>query len=325
MSPGLATCLLTILLMGATAPAHAQQQIVDPDFDPRVIEPAYRADGPRVTIDAAHNNFHTADGQYAPFAALMRADGFRVTSGASGFSAASLAATDILVISNARGKPAPASAFTAAEADAVRDWVAGGGSLLLIADHTPFGSAAADFAGRFGVTMGKGYAFINPPKGRLTTQIEYRGDALGNHPIIAGRNDKERIRSVKTFTGQSLSGPPRAAILLRLPEAAREVPDTDALDAAASGKPATVTPVGGRAQALAFTHGKGRVVVLGEAGMLSAQLIRLPGRPEMRVGMSVKGYDDRQFALNVMHWLSGLLTAPTGTFTHATMGGVVPW
>ena len=308
MSHGLATCLLTILLASAAAPAHAQQQIVDPDFDPRVAEPAYRADGPRVTIDAAHNNFHTADGQYSPFAALLRADGFRVASGTSSFSGAGLAATDILVISNARGKPAPANAFTAAEADTVRDWVAGGGSLLLIADHTPFGSAAADLAGRFGVTMGKGYAFINPPRDRVTTQIEYRRDGLGNHPIIAGRSEKERIRIVKTFTGQSLSGPPGATILLRLPDPAFEARDSDTLDAAANGRPATVTPVGGRAQGLAFTHGKGRVVVLGEAGMLSAQIVRLPGRPEMRMGMSVKGYDDRQFALNIMHWLSGLLT-----------------
>ena len=42
---------------------------------------------------------------------------------------------------------------------AIRDWVRAGGALLLIADHAPFGSAAASLASRFGVSMGKGWTF----------------------------------------------------------------------------------------------------------------------------------------------------------------------
>jgi hypothetical protein len=53
-----------------------------------------------------------------------------------------------------------------------------------------------------------------------------------------------------------------------------------------------------------MTFGKGRVVVLGEAGMLSAQMIRYPDGREMRFGMNMPGNDNRQFALNVAHWLS---------------------
>ena len=59
-----------------------------------------------------------------------------------------------------------------------------------------------------------------------------------------------------------------------------------------------------------MTFGKGRVVVLGEAALFSAQVITLPDgdrQKVMKVGMNVPGYDDRQFALNVLHWLSGLL------------------
>ena len=59
----------------------------------------------------------------------------------------------------------------------------------------------------------------------------------------------------------------------------------------------------GRAQGLAFEMGRGKVVVLGEAGMLSAQI---NGPFKMRVGMNVQGIDNRQFALNIMHWLSGV-------------------
>jgi len=60
----------------------------------------------------------------------------------------------------------------------------------------------------------------------------------------------------------------------------------------------------GRAQGLAFTFGKGRVVVMGEAGMLSAQLAGPDKKP---FGMNRPGIDNRQLALNIMRWLSGLL------------------
>jgi len=56
--------------------------------------------------------------------------------------------------------------------------------------------------------------------------------------------------------------------------------------------------------------GKGRVVVLGEAALLTAQIVTSPdGNPQTqrKFGMNAPGNDDRQFALNVLHWLSGVL------------------
>ena len=52
-----------------------------------------------------------------------------------------------------------------------------------------------------------------------------------------------------------------------------------------------------------MNYGSGRVVVLGEAAMLSAQ-IDAEGRA---FGMNYPNIDNRQFALNIMHWLSSLL------------------
>jgi hypothetical protein len=68
----------------------------------------------------------------------------------------------------------------------------------------------------------------------------------------------------------------------------------------------TTKPVSaaGRAQGIAMKFGKGRVIILGEAGMLSAQIIASKG---IRFGMNRPGIDNRQLALNIMHWLSGLL------------------
>jgi hypothetical protein len=60
----------------------------------------------------------------------------------------------------------------------------------------------------------------------------------------------------------------------------------------------------GRAQGIVLTAGKGRIVVMGEAAMLSAQMA---GPNGMKFGMNRPGIDNRQLALNIMHWLSGLL------------------
>ena len=51
--------------------------------------------------------------------------------------------------------------------------------------------------------------------------------------------------------------------------------------------------------------GKGRVVVMGEAAMLTAQLA---GAEKAKFGgLNQTGIDNRQLALNIMHWLSGIL------------------
>jgi hypothetical protein len=63
-------------------------------------------------------------------------------------------------------------------------------------------------------------------------------------------------------------------------------------------------PAESYAQGLALTHGRGRIVVLGDAAMLTAQLRRYDG---LSFGMTTPGYDNRQLALNIMHWLTRLI------------------
>ncbi|HMH43828.1 MAG TPA: hypothetical protein VK557_10120, partial [Pyrinomonadaceae bacterium] len=160
---------LSLILAASTllAAASRAQQVADPSFDPKVAHPAYTKNGPKVLFDEAHNNFHTASGRYKPFADLITNDGYQITPNKEKFSAASLKGFDILVISNALGAermnmPEAANpAFTAEECDAVRDWVKGGGNLLLIADHAPMGSANQVLAERFGVNMSKMFTIDN--------------------------------------------------------------------------------------------------------------------------------------------------------------------
>lgn len=67
----------------------------------------------------------------------------------------------------------------------------------------------------------------------------------------------------------------------------------------------TKAPVAGRAQALALTRGRGRVVILGEAAMFTSQL---SGPEKVRWGgLNNPKLDNEQLALNILHWLSGLI------------------
>jgi hypothetical protein len=297
--------LLTIctILLFLTSVAAAQQQ-PDPEFNTSVEHPAYKKEGPRVMFDEAHHNFHTTEGRYKPFVDIMMNDGYRVVRNRQPFSKTSLSSFKILVIANALGaeedddEGAEKSAFTDEEIQIVHDWVKSGGALLLIADHAPFGSAAAALASRFGVDMSKGYTFDREHSvaGRPSDLIFSRENKLlASHPITEGRDETEKINLLRSFTGQSLKGPDDSSAILKLSEAATDSPGYQA---------ETSVSAAGRAQALALKFGKGRVLVQGEAAMLSAQV---SGPENRRMGMNVPGNDNRQYALNLMHWLSGLL------------------
>jgi hypothetical protein len=296
--------LLALLI--STALVSDAQQVADPNFDAKVAHPAYSKNGPKVLFDEAHNNFHTASGRYKPFADLITHDGYQITPNKEKFSAAVLKAFDILVISNALGAErmnmpeASNPAFTPEECDAVRDWVKGGGNLLLIADHAPMGSANQIMADRFGVNMSKAFT-VDPENSDPETKnpgfIVYTRESgrLADHAITRGRNDSERINKIIAFTGQSLKGPPDSFAFMKLADSA-----VDAMPGSNPNPPSAA----GRAQGIVMTFGKGRLVVLGEAAMLSAQLA---GPNLMKFGMNRPGLDNRQLALNIMHWLSGLL------------------
>lgn len=309
--------VIMILLLGASL---YSQQMADPDFNAAVARPAYTRKHPKVVIDEAHSNFHTTTGRYKPFADLLISDGYNVVPGTEKFQKESLKGVDVLVIANAAAPNATNElsepAFSEQECDAVRDWVRAGGSLLLIADHAPFGGASENLAKRFGVGMGNGFVFdlANSDTGPTTLVFSKENGLLGTHPLLRGRNRSEEVKRVVSFTGQSLVVPQGAVALMKLSPTAYESPNRGDLQAAVAADPkqetAQARAAAGRAQALAMKFGKGRVVVLGEAAMFSAQVVRTAQggqRREGKMGMNVPGSDDKQFALNVMHWLSRLL------------------
>lgn len=311
----------------ATASASPGSRVIEipatgPDAPPtvrlEVDEPRFAAgSGPRLGIDEAHRNFHTVDGMFAPFAAAARADGFRVAAHREPFTTESLAGLDILVIANALAErndpqaggtwtlPTP-SAFTSAEIDAVEAWVQAGGRLWLIADHMPFPGAAEGLAARLGFGVSNGFAFATDEHGTVIPEpIQHTradGRITADHPITEGRGPHERVSSVRSFTGQAFTVPTDATVVLRMPTHAVSL-----LPAQAWTFDAT-TPkqaVGDWAVIAAREHGRGRVVMSGEAAMLSARYVRLESGAWEPVGFHVpEAHDNLVLVLNALRWLA---------------------
>ena len=311
-----------LMLLVATALLNAEplraQQVADTAFHYPIAHPAYAAGaGPVVAIDQAHNNFHTASGRYLPFARLLARDGYVVRPWTQQFTLEGLRTVRILVIANAlaernrmRGNradwslPTP-SAFTPQEIAAVHAWVEGGGSLLLIADHMPFGGNAADLAAAFGVRFSNGFAMDTSQRKSLGVLVFRRSDgSLPPGAIADGRSPEERVDSVATFTGQAFQADTAAhagGLLVFGPAATMLLPDT-----AWVFHPTTPRrSVAGWFQGAALRVGKGRVALFGEAAMFSAQVAGPRRRP---MGMNAPvAARNAQFLLNVVHWLTGLL------------------
>lgn len=296
--------LVALLLAGSPALA---QQVADPDADVAVARPAWpTGTGPRVVIDGGHHNFHTVDGRFSPFATVLRNDGFRVEGRTGVLTAKALADVDILVIANplnaaneAEWKLPTPSAFTPDEVAAIKAWVEGGGALLLIADHMPFPGAAGDLAGAFGFRFSNGFA-VREPKGG-PDYFSLADGTLKDDPVMRGRDDSERIDRLRTFTGSAFTAPPGARPLIVFPKG------YVSLEPQVAWQFDSQTPsvdIEGRLQGAVLEVGKGRVAVFGEAAMFTAQA---SGPNKTRIGFNAPDAPrNKQFLLNVTHWLAGV-------------------
>ncbi|MBL8011515.1 MAG: DUF4350 domain-containing protein [Flavobacteriales bacterium] len=255
------------------------QQVADPGFRPVFGDAAFPpGEGPVVAIDQAHGNFHTRDGRYQGFARVAEADGHRVRTWDTGFDPEALNEVDVLVIANALhpsnaehwALPTP-SAFTDAEVSTVRKWVENGGALLLLADHMPFAGAASELAAAFGFTFSNGFALREPQRPADLFTI---GEGLVAEGPAAG------LDTVATFTGSAFRPAPEAQPLLELgPAWTLLEPDT-----AWRFSDGTRQRSGdGWVQGAYLEVGLGRMVLLGEAAMFSAQLA---GPERQPVGMN---------------------------------------
>jgi hypothetical protein len=151
--------------------------------------------------------------------------------------------------------------------------------------------------------------------GEVSDTINFQGNAkyrdelvfsranglLLENEITQGRNLQEPINKVVSFRGQSLSIPDSAIVLLRLsgssllsvPTGSKTVGDKTYIEFS---EPVSAS---GNCQGLALKYGKGKLIILGEAAMITAQKYKAE-----KFGMNAPGNDNKQFTLNIMRWLA---------------------
>lgn len=281
-------------------------QRADNDFDVTVKVPAFKENKPLLLFDEGHNNFHTTNGLYEPFANLARNDGYDVKTLTTPITAEVLRSATLYVITNARGKGDlnDTPAFTEGETEIIKSWVINGGSLLLIADHFPFGSAVENLGNKLGIEFQKGmvqdsvhYDKRSNDQSQLVFSKENK--LLAEHTITNG------INKVITFTGQSITCKDSSCIsFLNLSDAAYDMTPITKVTKDGNDTRVEVTygnpqSAKGRSQGVALKLGKGKVVCLGEAAMLTAQ----KNRDNSKVGMNYNA-DNKKLALNILHWLT---------------------
>jgi hypothetical protein len=293
-------CFLIVFFFSTTL--TQAQQVADMDFKYQIKKTMYETGkGSLIVLDEAHFNFHTLAGRYAPFGQLLQSDGYVLKSGNERFTSEYLSKIKILVIANAMADSSaewrlPAkSAFKESEITALKQWVQAGGSLMLIADHMPFAGCSAQLSLAFGFNFIDGFAIRRDKKPEV---FSYKRNNLNQNIITKGRTKDEAIDSLMCFTGQGFIAPREATVLTRLNDDYEVL-----LPTVAWGFSENTPRMSGQSlvNGAFMDYGKGRLVVMGEAAMFSAQL---SGPLKVKAGMnSVNAKQNAQFLLNIVHWL----------------------
>jgi hypothetical protein len=298
------TSLINLLIfIGASLWA---QQVPDTNFNPKIKNPAYKTnDGPIVFIDEGHNNFHTKDGRYSPFAKVLEKDGYQIKAYKGDFVDNHLNEGKILVIANPLNKinidnwtlPNP-SAFKDEEINTLEKWVRHGGSLFLIVDHMPWPGASEKLAKTFGFEFINGFSIniVNP------AYFWSENQTIAENTITLGRDSTEIINCIPMTEGQAFKIPSDAKPILIFDDASLILLPKTAWEFNAE---TPIMNIEGLSQGAYKRYGKGRIVVFGEASMFSAQ-IGDPGKRKMGMN-SEDAKDNFILLLNIIHWLDGLL------------------
>jgi hypothetical protein len=293
------------------------QQVNDPRFRFANADPVFpKGEGPRVCVDEAHHNVHTISQRFAPFAEILRSDGFRPVAFTQPLRAVALGTCDILVLGAGRATsgqspefwayPHP-SAYARSEMDAVVKWVRDGGALLFTWDHAPAAGAAAGLANLLGVQTLDAWSDMTP-QGRYP-EIVRRADRLFiDHPILRGRSRTEQIDSLATHGGGAFF-PSRwiQPVLTYGREATAWVLMGD-MGQDLAGIPESEWPrfdIEGWLLVGSRDWGQGRIVFLADSTLCTAQV---HGQEATPIAMShPAGAQNAQFCLNMVRWLGRIL------------------
>jgi len=285
-----------IILLFSSLNLFSQQQ-PDLDFPINIENPKYTGvETALIGIDASHNNLHTLKANFAPFAKLMEADGYKPIS-IEKITEEILDSLNIFVISNAidssnvgNWRRPIANAFTDSEINIIERWVKDGGSLLVIADHMPFAGATNELAKKFGFSYEDGFV-MNEGRSWPPETYSKKAGNLFDTPIT------ENIDSLAAFTGSALNAPSGATIIAKFPDSHKLlIPEVAwQFEENTIEKPIDKVVMGAISK-----YGNGKVAFFTEAAMFTAQIVQ----EQYKVGFnSPAAPQNIQFVLNTIHWL----------------------
>lgn len=304
----------------------------DEAYSPNLAHRAFVTDGPVVLLDEGHGNSHFDKA----FVKLMSEDGYTVKVLRGKFKYDDLSKARVLVIMNPglfmtmQWHQNPAPLFSEVEAAAVRDWVAAGGALLF-ASGIPKSESRELLLNHLGIDMSDDLVIdkeldrsANPTQpGKAFTREK---KMFSTHSIMTGRSELERVDVVVVDSANPvMKFPENASVLFhfsdqalivhhdwlfkkQMAEATQELHDGKATESKPISMQSLGTPAPGVPAAMAFTLGKGRVVVLGNSSILSSvrqQYVLQGEKVDQRIGLG--NGDNQKLTLNIMHWLTGLL------------------
>ncbi|RJP32934.1 MAG: hypothetical protein C4547_12865 [Phycisphaerales bacterium] len=143
-------------------------------------------------------------------------------------------------------------------------------------------------------------AITHDPANLDMTFSTNRGN-VGNHPIMSKAVAEGDAASIRVFGfGQSMSVPKGATALLKLSDTAVDSVRKDVEGVPGADFDWIEQAARGRAMAVAFTFGSGRVVMVGNADMLTARHTK-EFEP---FGMNAPSNRNREFLIGIMRWLA---------------------
>ncbi|HLF34519.1 MAG TPA: hypothetical protein VI583_09785 [Cyclobacteriaceae bacterium] len=118
--------ILILLILPLALPSFKETplQRADNDFDVTIESPEFKENKPVILFDEGHNNFHTTNGFYEPFANLVRNDGYNLKTLTTPVTAEVLNSASIYAFVNAKGKGDlnDTPAFTEDETEIIKNW-----------------------------------------------------------------------------------------------------------------------------------------------------------------------------------------------------------
>ena len=264
-------------------------QSADCRYDPGVTDPGRAfCRGPRVVVDAGHANFHTIEddavaGRWWGFARLLLNDGYDVQQSSEALTTMLRPSDiDVLVIASPTTEAGlDAEALPSGEVRAIVEWVAEGGSLFLVIDHSPYEQVG---------NLLRAIGLVPLPTGQSPglTFTHADGTLNGASAVATGPGPDTAIDRVTTFTGTAF------AIAARPPGDAYYEPVLVFPPESSGSSGGTEVDLSGMLEAVAIEFGAGRIFVSGEAGGLTAQ---------DSFGMQETPQNER-YLRNILWWLT---------------------